>query len=119
MEGFHDKLFSFIPDIENAESVPVVQADNLDEDNFLKNWVENNKPCLIKGAIRHWPAISKWRNKEYWITECANFEVQVFMHNNFLNLNAQESDRDDMLFHDAIKRLFENRDYILSMHQNP
>lgn len=30
---------------------------------FYRDWVAANKPVIIKGAVKHWPAIKKWSNE--------------------------------------------------------
>jgi hypothetical protein len=117
LKKISDELFSFIPGIERASPVPVVKADGLTEADFYKNWVSNNKPCLIKGAVRHWPAVKKWRNKEYWHAACDNFEVKVFPHQNYNDEKKRKGEA--MPFYDAIDRLFEKKDPILSIPSEP
>ncbi|XP_062077129.1 lysine-specific demethylase JMJ32 isoform X2 [Humulus lupulus] len=34
---------------------------------FLRDFVSQNKPCVISNAINHWPALSKWSNDSYLI----------------------------------------------------
>jgi hypothetical protein len=107
--------FTIIPGIETPLAVPVLTAATLKEEVFRKDWVAKNKPCLIKGAVKHWPAVQKWRNKSYWLENCGNFEVNVYPHQNFIDRKRQEAGHEKMLFHDAIERLFQNRDYVFSM----
>lgn len=35
---------------------------------FYREWIGPNKPCIIRNAFDHWPALSKW-NPDYlrWI----------------------------------------------------
>ena len=110
-----DALFSFIPGIEKPMTVPVLDATTLKEYDFKKEWVSRNKACLVKGAVRHWPAVEKWRDKNYWIATCENFEVSVYPHQNFIDKNRQSKGLEKMGFHDAIERLFQNKDYIFSI----
>ncbi|XP_060973408.1 lysine-specific demethylase JMJ32 [Cannabis sativa] len=34
---------------------------------FLRDFVSQNKPCIISNAINHWPALSNWSNDSYLI----------------------------------------------------
>lgn len=32
---------------------------------FYRNYVKRNRPCVVRGAVRHWPAFSKWGTSDY------------------------------------------------------
>src|SRR5580658_5952692 len=82
LEQLKDSLFSIIPGIEAPGSVPVLQAEALTEEVFREEWVSKNRPCLVKGAVKHWPAVEKCKDKDYWISHCKNSEVTVYPHQN-------------------------------------
>lgn len=115
----HDKLkerddfFSVIPGIEHAGTVPEIRAEDLTKEVFIKEWVNKNRPCLVKGAVKHWPAVHSWGNKEYLKNACDNFRVTVYPHRNFNDGSLNRGE--EMPFHDAIDRFFEKRDAVLSM----
>jgi hypothetical protein len=115
MRQFFDRFSSFIPGIKNPQPVPVLQADKLTREVFMRDWVGRNRPCLIKGAVKHWPAVQKWRNKEYWLTTCENHDVSIFPHQNFIAQERQDMGHEVMPFHAAVERLHEGRDHIFSM----
>jgi Cupin-like domain len=115
MHQFFDRYSSFIPGMKTPVAVPVLRADTLEQSVFEKEWVAKNKACLIKGAVRHWPAVKKWRDKNYWLTKCENIEVSIYPHQNFINGERQNSGRETMSFHAAVERLYQNRDHIFSM----
>ena len=48
-----------------AAPVPVLEAASLGEDTFRNDYVAHSRPCVIRGAIRHWPATTKWRDNAY------------------------------------------------------
>jgi hypothetical protein len=110
-----EKLFSAIPGIENASGVAVLHADELEEDEFTKHWVNKNRACLIKGAVAHWPAVRKWKEKSYWLSQLDNFQIDVFPHENFNTPEFHDKGREVMNFHDAIERLYARRDPIFNM----
>lgn len=114
-----DRFFSIIPGFKDAASVAVLRAESLTQKDFLENWVALNKPCLVKGAVKHWPAVTRWKDRQYWIDNCDNFKINVYPHNNFNNHEHQSKDREEMNFHDAIDRLFENRDHVFSLPSEP
>ncbi|MBB5622459.1 hypothetical protein HDE69_003534 [Pedobacter cryoconitis] len=115
MNELCNSFFSVIPGIENAAGVNVVNASDLCESSFKRDWVSQNKPCLIKGAVKHWPAVKKWKDKDYWLSACENFKLHVYPHQNFNNQARHKDGREEMQFHDAIERLFQNQDKILSL----
>ena len=39
--------------VEVVHSIPTPLA-------MARGWVAANKPLLIKGAVKHWPAVDKW-----------------------------------------------------------
>ncbi|XP_029349598.1 bifunctional peptidase and (3S)-lysyl hydroxylase JMJD7 isoform X2 [Echeneis naucrates] len=41
------------------QSVPYLE-DPPDPLQFYRDWIGPNKPCIIRNAISHWPALSKW-----------------------------------------------------------
>ena len=114
-DGLGNDLFSIIPGIEIADEAPSVLANELNEKDFNKNWVIPNKPCLIKGAVKKWPAVQKFKSKDYWLSVCDNFEIKVYPHMNHNVWDVQKVDSEDISFHEAIERLFNNEDYILSI----
>lgn len=110
-----DDLFSMIPGIENATQVQVVMSNDLSEKKFNKDWVAPNKPCLIKGAVKHWPAIQHFKSEEYWLKACDDFKITIYPHMNHASWDRHKINSEELTFHKAIKRLFNNEDPILSM----
>lgn len=107
------RFFSIIPGMERAGTVPVVNADTLQMDEFMKKWVYANKACLVKGAVKHWPAVRKWKNKDYWKAIGEDNEVIVYPHQNYNSSDLQVGDR--MPYHQAIERLYESDDEVVSI----
>jgi|GEM_PF-7062535 len=48
-----------------TDLVPSIDASRLTEDRFLAEYVGRSKPCVVRGAIRHWPAYSHWPKAGY------------------------------------------------------
>lgn len=113
--GLGDDLFSIIPGIEEAGEAPLVFANELNKKIFNENWVIPNKPCLIKGAVKHWPAVQKFKSQDYWLSVCDDFEIKVYPHMNHNVWDRQKVDSQDISFHEAIKRLHNDEDHILSI----
>ena len=110
-----DLFFSCIPGIDQPQPVPVLEARTLQKEVFEKEWVARNRACLVKGAVQHWPAVEKWRHKEYWLEKCDDFEIGVYPHQNFNDHEKQQTGRENMHFHAAIERLFAGSDPVFSM----
>jgi hypothetical protein len=56
---------SRFPRYENALSLDSINAEELTEEEFRRNYVEKNRPCLLKGAVKHWPAYRQWSSTAY------------------------------------------------------
>lgn len=54
----HDPIGS-LSDLYLSRSVPYLEGapDPLE---FYRSWVAPNKPCIIRNALSHWPALSRW-----------------------------------------------------------
>jgi len=115
MRELAEKLFSAIPGIKDAASVESIEVSNLNAHDFKTKFIDNNTPCLIKGAIDHWPAIEKWKKKEYWINTCENKEITIIPNINFFDLTKRMESGEKLLFHNALNRLFNNFDHIFSI----
>jgi len=48
--------------------------------NFQDNYVKANKPIILKGFAKNWPATQKW-NFNFFANECANTEVVANLYN--------------------------------------
>jgi hypothetical protein len=71
-----------------------IQAYDLDAKRFRKAYWSTNTPILIKGAVRHWPAFSNWKDPEYLIKKIGSVPVEVryeplneSVHNNLTEAN--------------------------------
>jgi hypothetical protein len=101
--------------MDNPLSVPELQSETLDEATFMRKWVAKNRPCVVRGAVRHWPAVARWGDKDYWLERCDNFDVKAYPHQNFITPKLQHIGLEQIPFHSAMERLFANRDYIFSI----
>ena len=117
MEEIAHDFFHIVPGIANAKSVPVVKAEELSKDVFIKEWVNNNQPCLIKGAVSHWPASNKWGDIDYWKSTCDDFPLCAYPHHNYGRIKNRMGI--DLGFYEAIDRLFSGLDHIFSMPSEP
>lgn len=114
-EKYYNLYFAIIPDFEYVALAPTLHASSLTNDKFVNEWVNTNRACLIKGAVKHWPAITKWKNKSYWQSHCADFEVDAFLSQNFIDHRKQQRGRLTLSYHQAIERLFSGIDPVFSI----
>jgi len=52
----------------------------LTSDYFYKNFVTKNRPVVIRGSMKSWPALHKWTN-EYLKSKVGNMSVQIAVSN--------------------------------------
>lgn len=109
-----ERILSNIPGMKDARTVAVVHAEDLCEADFRRYYVNRNKPVLIKGAIRHWPAVQKWPDKQYLKDRVGDNKVNLYRHLNYssdatMKANAipeKFSDALDILHSDAKEVIF-------------
>ncbi len=65
MKTRDSNTLSKIPSLDKAKSIHHVDVNDLTPKIFYRDYVLKNKPCLIKGAIKHWPAFSCWKNLDH------------------------------------------------------
>jgi len=68
---------SGFPNYRHALPVDEISASKITEKEFLDNYVNRNRPCVLKGAVRHWPAFTRWRQIDYLTSRTANQKVEI------------------------------------------
>lgn len=63
------------PNYVRALPLEEVDAARLDERTFRRVYVEHNRPCVLRGAISHWPACAKWGDEAYLKSRTANLPM--------------------------------------------
>jgi hypothetical protein len=63
---------SHTPNYDQALAIDVIAADQITEAEFREKYVDRNRPCLLTGAIKHWPAYSRWSNTQYLKEKTSN-----------------------------------------------
>ncbi len=58
-------LHRYAPVTDERSIIDVVDARYLSPEQFQANYVNRCKPCVIRGAITHWPALARWQKIEY------------------------------------------------------
>ncbi len=70
----------------NYQQVDVINIDDLDEKLFQRKYVNNNRPLLIKGAVKDWPATKKWTTNFFY----QNFGDNMVGMSTNMNFNSVE-----------------------------
>jgi hypothetical protein len=68
---------SRFPNHPQAGTVEVIDALAISKEDFTRRYVNRNRPCLVKNAVRHWPAFQKWQRLDYLKTHSRNSAVVV------------------------------------------
>lgn len=85
-------------------AVPVEEcrAEDLSEETFLSEYVANGRPVLIRGAVAHWPARTKWRDKDYLKRQSGHHRVFAYPHEYLDAKTSNEIGKRELSFADAI-----------------
>lgn len=68
---------SRFPNHPQAGAVDVIDALVISKEEFTRRYVNRNRPCLVKNAVRHWPAFHKWQRLDYLKAHSRNSAVVV------------------------------------------
>jgi len=88
-----------------AAPVAVLQASTLTEQAFKSEYVTGSRPCVIKGAVSHWPALRKWRDRDYLKRICGRQPVPFWPHENHVTKERIAPGVTSIPFAEAIDRL--------------
>ena len=100
-----DAILKNVPGMAAAVPVAVLHADRLTEPVFKNTYVANSCPCVIKGAVSHWPATRKWRDRNYLKHVCGSEVVPFWPHENHVTKSRSTPGATHLPFADAIDRL--------------
>ena len=109
-----EQILNNIPGMDSAKQVVCIDADALTESSFYDNFVSLNKPCLIKNAISHWPAMNKWSDKEYLKTLCGENTSNYYPHMNYDDEKNMLVDETKVSFSQILDLLSVDSDEIIS-----
>jgi len=104
MMSFTEKILSNVPWFAMATDVKSVDADQLSAHSFTNDIIRKAEPCVIRGAVKHWPAVEKWVDTSYLRQIAGHESVNIFPHSNLLGPRQGEG-RSSLRFGDAIKKL--------------
>ena len=95
-------ILKHIPGMRTAPSVPVLNVEDLSEKVFVDDYVAHSKPCIIRGAAKHWPALQKWGNADYVKKRCGHHKIFLIPHEYHLSLPRNDVGKKIVTFSDAI-----------------
>jgi hypothetical protein len=64
--------FAHTPNYARATPLESIDAASVTEEAFHRHYVMQNRPCVLRGAVSHWPACVKWRQPGYLKARSAN-----------------------------------------------
>ncbi len=97
-----DVTFAHVPGMKAASQVAERHADGLSQDEFLSEYVANSRPVVIREAVKHWPARTKWRDKDYLKRQSGHHRVFAYPHE-YLDAKADnEAGTRELSFAEAI-----------------
>ena len=100
-----DVILKHVPGMEHASAVPVLRAEELSESVFIGEYVSNSKPCVIRGAVKHWAAVQNWRDKDHLKKRSGHWNVWLFPSEYYANWQNRGSDRVCVSFAEAMDHL--------------
>jgi hypothetical protein len=100
-----DTILRNVPAMAMATPVAVLQATTLSEQSFMADYVAHSRPCVIKGAVSHWPATRKWCDLAYLKQVCGTQIVPFWPHENHVTNKRVAPGKTDLPFAEAIDRL--------------
>ena len=98
-----DTTLKHVPGMRTASAVPVLEAPS--ESVFLGDYVANSRPCIIKGAVRHWAATQKWRDRSYLKSRAGHHSVYFYPYEYHISAARMEAGRSILTLADAMERL--------------
>jgi hypothetical protein len=100
-----DVILTNIPGMASAVPVVTLDAASLTEPVFKADYVARGRPCVIKGAVNHWPARAKWRDRHYLREICGTQAVPFWPHENHVTRQRIAPGVTSLPFAAAIDRL--------------
>lgn len=67
----------YTPNYDDPLLLEEVQADQISEERFMRDYVARNRPCVLRGAAKHWPALEKWRSIDYLKERTPNVDMRA------------------------------------------
>ncbi|HWY61725.1 MAG TPA: cupin-like domain-containing protein [Rhizomicrobium sp.] len=100
-----DVILKHVPGMKHASAVPVHRAEELSESVFTGEHVSNGKPCVIRGAVKHWAAVQNWRDKDHLKKRCGHHSVSLFSNEYHARWDRLSAGKREVSFTEAIDHL--------------
>jgi hypothetical protein len=68
----------YVPHYEESIPVDTFEVEEIDERRFRAQFINRNRPCIIRRAASHWPAVAKWRSIAYLKETCGSVNVSAY-----------------------------------------
>lgn len=100
----HRLIVSGLAMMRKASPLETVYARDLDPQTF-RRFVNENRPCLIKGAADHWPALRRWTRPGYLVDRTEGQTVNIYPHVNYVSEERHLVGQERVSFATAWERL--------------
>lgn len=100
-----DNTLKNVPGMKNAAPVPVYRVEELSESRFIGSHIFKSQPCVIRGAIRHWPALEKWRDQDYLKRRAGHHNVFCYPTEYHITAPRMVAGKREISFAEAIDRM--------------
>jgi hypothetical protein len=104
-----------VPGMKHAAPISVVDVETLSEEIFLNEYVGLSRPCVVKGAVRHWPATLNWSDRRRLEALAGSHYVYAFPHENHLGIKKMMTGRREISFSDALDLLHSPEAEVLTL----
>lgn len=104
------KHLSAMVDLESLPTVQPVEVGDLALDTFQSEYVNRLKPVHIRGGVRDWPAVRKWKDDRYLTRLLADAPVRTLFEEVDESVPCPAELQPTIPFQDFLTRLREERD---------
>src|SRR6185312_3903637 len=94
-----------VPGMDAAPPVAEFMADHFRESEFLGDFVSRSQPCVIRGADRGWPALTRWRDRDYLKNRSGHHSVYIYPFEYHISAAKMAAGRSQASFAEAVDRL--------------
>ena len=100
-----DNTLNNVPGMKNAAPVPVYRVEEFSQKRFVESHLLRSEPCVIRGAIRHWPAMENWRDPNYLKRRAGHHSIYYYSTEYHLTAPRMDAVQLEIGFAEAIDRM--------------
>ena len=100
-----DNTLNNVPGMKNAAPVPVYRVEELSQNRFIESHVFTSQPCVIRGAIRHWPAMENWRDPDYLKRRAGHHSIYYYSTEYHITAPRMDAAQLEIGFAEVIERM--------------